>query len=164
MIEILILAALVVAVLFGFVLMFGAPYLPTLSPQIKTALDLVDLQPGQHLIELGCGDGKVLIDAAERGARVTGYELNPLLAFIAWARTRRFKNNVKVVWGNFWRRRLPLTDVVFVFLLPKYMPKLDKKITQEYSGSNVKLVSIAFKIQYKKPKKIENGVFLYEYK
>lgn len=68
-----------VIIIFGFVILFGAPYLPTLKPQIKIALDMLDLQPGQTLIEIGSGDGRVLKAAAERGWNAVGYELNPVL-------------------------------------------------------------------------------------
>ena len=163
MIELLFLAVGMLVLVFSFVLLFGAPYLPTLSKQAEAALDLVDLKPGQHLLELGCGDGKVMIAAAKRGIRVTGYELNPILAAIAWIRTRRFGRQVKVVCGNFWTIKLPVTDGIFVFLLPKYMAKLDTKIVQE-SRKPVKLVSFAFRIPKKKISSESQGVFLYAYK
>jgi 16S rRNA A1518/A1519 N6-dimethyltransferase RsmA/KsgA/DIM1 with predicted DNA glycosylase/AP lyase activity len=108
----------IIILLFGFVVFFGAPYLPTLNPQVKTALNLADLKKGQHLLELGCGDGKVLIAAAKQGIRVTGYELNPILVFICWLRTLRYRKLVRVVWGNFWQVSLPKADAIFVFLLP----------------------------------------------
>lgn len=182
--EWLLIAAGAVIVIFGTVVLFGAPYLPSLSSQIGIALELVDLTEGQHLLELGCGDGKVVIAAAERGLRVTGYELNPILALISWIRTRRYKGRVKIIWGNFWWRRLPACDGIFVFLLPKYMGKLDKKITQDMKlwlsdssqrvdgqgqpglpqGSRVKLVSFAFKIPNKTITAQREGVFLYGYK
>lgn len=149
--------------LFGFVVLFGAPYLPTLGRQQETALDLLDLKPGQTLLELGCGDGKVLAAAAERGIKVIGIELNPLLAFVSWARTRKYGVQVKVIWGSFWREEWPLTDGIYVFLLDKYMKKLDTNIIQKYPGRNVKLVSFAFRIPGKKPAKSRHGLFLYTY-
>jgi hypothetical protein len=79
----------VVFICFAGVILFGAPYLPTLKPQIHAALELANLRPGQTLIELGCGDGRVLIAAAHTGIKSIGYELNPLLALIAWIRTIR---------------------------------------------------------------------------
>lgn len=159
----LLIAGFVIVFVFGSVLLFGAPYLPTLTPQVKTALELANLQKGQHLLELGCGDGKVLIAAAEQGLHVTGYELNPILAFISWMRTRRYKGQAKVVWGNFWQTKLPPADAIFVFLLPKYMDKLDNKITQEFSNP-VKLVSFAFTIPNKLAVQEKNGLFAYDYR
>jgi SAM-dependent methyltransferase len=161
--TVLLLALLVVAACFGLVLLRGAPYLPTLTPQVTAALDLIDLKPGQTLLELGCGDGKVLIAAADRGLNAVGYELNPIMALIAWLRTRRYRGRVRVVWGDFWRADWPKAEGIFVFLLNPFMDKLNTKIVQ-YPGKPVKLVSFAFKIPGKKPKRIQDGVYVYEYK
>jgi hypothetical protein len=160
----LIVIGLVTLFCFSFVLLFGAPYVPTLTPQVKTALELADLQPGQVLIELGSGDGKVLIAAAKAGLTVVGYELNPMLVGVSWLRTRRYGKQVSVVWGNFWSKTWPAdTAAIFTFLHPNFMKRLDKKIVQ-YNFQNVKLVSFAFEIPNRTPLKKDNGVLLYEYR
>lgn len=159
----LVVGILVVVLLFGMVVFFGAPFVPTLSEQVHKALDLADLKPGETLLEMGCGDGRVVIAAAERELKVVGYELNPILALIAWARTRKHRDNVRIVWGNFWHKQLPDADAIFVFLLDKYMIKLNKKIIQTYSGKSIKLVSFAFKIPQKVVQKEAEGLFLYQY-
>lgn len=152
----------ILIVLFGFVVFFGAPYLPTLNTHVQSALELADLKQGEHLLELGCGDGKVLVAAAKQGIQVTGYELNPLLVVICWLRTVRYRRLVTVKWSNFWQVKLPQADAIFVFLLPKYMSRLDKKITQEISKP-VKLVSFAFEIRGKQKDTELDGVYLYKY-
>lgn len=148
---------------FAGVLLFGAPYLPTLSRQQQQALDLLDLHKGQTLIELGCGDGRMLKAAAERGIYVVGYELNPILVVICYLVTFKYRRQVSVRWGNFWAKDWPLTDAIYVFLLDKYMQKLDKKIIQQYAGKKVKVVSYTFKIPAKTPVKTKDALFLYEY-
>lgn len=154
---------IVLVACFGGVVLFGAPYLPTLKPQVKSALELAQLKPGQTLLELGCGDGKVLIAAARQGIIVIGYELNPLLALLAWLRTVRYRKQVKIKWGNFWLQDWPKADAIFVFLLPKYMTKLDTKI-EAYAHKPIKLVSFAFKIDSKQPTSSKDGVFGYDYR
>lgn len=144
--------------LFVGVLLFGAPYLPTLSPQLKTALDLLDLKKGDTMLELGCGDGRVVIAAAERGWKVVGYELNPLLVAVAWLRTRRYPGT-RILWGNFWGVEWPQSEGTFVFLQKRFMPGLDKRM-QKHGG---RLASVAFEISGKKPLKTANGVYAYEY-
>lgn len=152
----------VLLVCFGGVLLFGAPYLPTLKPQMYEALELANLKPGQTLLELGCGDGRVLVAAAQKGYKAVGYELNPLLVVVAWARTRRYRRQVRVVWGDFWRAEWPPAEAIFVFLLPRYMRKLDRECAA-CSHKPLRLVSFAFRIPGKKPYRHRKGVYVYDY-
>ena len=152
----------VLALCFGGVLLFGAPYLPTMKPQVQAALELADLKPGQTMLELGCGDGKVLLAAAKLGINSVGYELNPLLVMMAWMRTIKYRKNVTIIWGNFWKMTWPEHQAIFTFLLPRLMTKLDKKIIQS-KHKPVKLISHAFVIPDKKPTTHKDGVFVYSY-
>lgn len=155
--------ALAIVICFGGVVLFGAPYLPTLGPQVEIALELAGLKPGQTLLELGCGDGRVVVKAAEQGLTVVGYELNPLLALLAWLRTRRYRKQVRIIWSDYWRASWPPAEAVFVFLLPRYMARLDEKL-QTYRHRPVKLLSFAFKIPGKQPAGQQANVFVYNYK
>jgi hypothetical protein len=157
------LAIVVLISCFAGVLLVGAPYVPTLQPQVQAALQLADLRPDETLLELGCGDGKVLIAAAQQGFQAVGYELNPVLALTAWLRTRRYRRHVRIIWGNFWRVSWPPADAIFVFLLPKYMAKLDKKVMQ-YPIKPVKLVSFAFAVPDRQPDTQKKSVYLYTYR
>ena len=159
----LLLAAAAVLISFGGVLLVGAPYLPTLGPQVKAALDLAGLKAGDTLVELGSGDGRVVVAAARQGLKVVAYELNPFLVAISWLRTRRYRYQVQIIWGDFWQAKWPAADAIFTFLLPKYMPKLNKKVIQ-YKHKPVKLVSFAFAIPGRKASHKRDGVFLYEYR
>lgn len=145
------------------VLARGAPYLPTLKKHRRQALDLLDLKPGQTLIDLGSGDGSVLAEAAERGIYAVGYEINPLLVAVARLKLRRHKKLTKVVWGNFWRKKWPPADGVFVFLTGKYMDKLDEQMQQRFAG-DVKLVTYGFQLKSREPAKKAGAFFLYKYK
>lgn len=162
----LFLIPIALVLLFGFVVWFGAPYLPTLKPQTKRALDLLNLQKGQTLLELGCGDGRVMRAAAARGITVVGYELNPILVLVAKVVTWRYRKTTKVVWGNFWKAKWPQTDGIFVFLLDKYMKRLDTKVAQERTkqGKPLKVVSFTFQIPDRKMVKQNGGLYLYDYK
>ena len=153
---------------FAGVVFIGPPYLPTLKPQVKAALDLLDLKPGQTMVELGCGDGVVLVAAAQRGWKVVGIELNPFLYLFCKLRTWRYRGQVHVRLGNYWNTGLwgdpRKTDAIFGFVLPRYMSKLDASIEAWRKGRPVRLASFAFRIPGRTIDKEELGVFLYDYK
>jgi 16S rRNA A1518/A1519 N6-dimethyltransferase RsmA/KsgA/DIM1 with predicted DNA glycosylase/AP lyase activity len=155
---------LVIFGIFAFVVLRGAPYLPTLKPQIKEALELLELKNGQTLLELGSGDGRLLRAAAEQGIYSVGYELNPLL--VIWTKLRhwRYRQYISVKWGDYWNAEWPETDGMYVFLLQKYMDKLDKKVVQYAKNKPYRLVSFGFEIKSRKPAKKSHGLTLYEYK
>lgn len=153
---------IVVVLFFSFVILFGAPYLPTLKNRSIDALDLLNLQPGDTLLELGSGDGRVLRMAARNGIKGIGYELNPVLVLYSCLRNWRYRKLVTFKCRNYWNVTLPPCDGIYVFLLDAYMSRLDKKITDEVKRP-VRLVSFAFKIPGKKPARTKNALFLYKY-
>jgi precorrin-6B methylase 2 len=155
--------ALVIFFLSSFVMIFGAPYVPTLAPQRRNALALLKLKPGQTLYELGSGDGSMLLDAARSGLQVVGYELNPLLVLVSRLRTARYKKQVRIVWGNFWSADLSKADAVFVFQMGRVMQRLDAKIKAENKGT-LKVASNGFKISGRKEDAKKGAVLLYTYR
>jgi len=160
--KIVLIVFLILAICFSFVLIWGAPYLPTLKKQVKAALDLAELEKGNKIIDLGCGDGRLLIAAAQRGFNGVGYELNPLMFLIAKVRTIRYRKQVKIIFGDFWTHQWPKADAVYVFLLPRLMKKLDQKIIKE-GCQDSKIISFAFKFPARRPIAENQGVFLYDF-
>lgn len=147
---------------FGFVLLYGAPYLPTRQKQAKEALDLLNLKEGDIFVDLGSGDGAVLIEAARRGLICYGYELNPIVWLVSKIRTLKFGNQIHIYCRNFWKEPLPKnTKGVFVFLLDKYMPRLDAKLSLELKKGM--LVSYTFAVPGKDPVKNDRALYLYKY-
>lgn len=157
------LIATAVLLLFSFVILFGAPYLPTHRAREEDIFKLLNLKPGQTMLELGSGDGRILRLAGQKGIKAIGYELNPLLVIYSKIITWKYRHLVRVQWGNYWQLDWPATDAIYTFLLQRYMSKLDKKIMQECSKP-VKLVSYAFSIKNRQLAKEINGMFLYIYK
>jgi SAM-dependent methyltransferase len=156
-------AVMVFALSFSFVLLFGAPYLPTRRKQVIEALDLLNLKKGEVFVDLGSGDGAVLVEAARRGLICYGYELNPFLWLVAKLRTLVYGKSVQIYCRNFWKIRLPeQTKGVYVFLLDKYMPKLDAKLAKELRPGAC-LVSYTFQIPGRSPVVTKDALYLYKY-
>lgn len=107
----------------------AAPWLPTLPSQRKHLLDQLKLQPGQTVVDLGCGDGSMLFAVARRFPEVicTGYDISLLPLFIAWGRKLLFfkaYKNVHIHFGDLFKQDCRNADIVFIFLLSKCYPKL----------------------------------------
>ncbi len=151
---------------FGLPVLFGPPYVPTLRLNINTALDMLDLKPGQTLLDLGSGDGRILLAGAKRGLNVVGIELSLFLVIISWFRTRRYRKQVKIMWGNYFYKNWPPADGIFSFMIQYQMKKLDISIMrwQQWHKRPVRLASFAFQIPDKKVIAERDAVYLYEYK
>ncbi|HSE61025.1 MAG TPA: hypothetical protein VLA88_01880 [Candidatus Saccharimonadales bacterium] len=154
-----------IILLFGAVVFRGAPYVPTLRRSVNNALDILDLEKGDLIVDLGSGDGAVLKAAAARGWRALGYEINPLLCLVARIRCLPYAKLVNVRWRDFWLADMPQdAKAVFVFLAGPHMPHLARKLTaiMQNRTEPLKVLSYGFAIPGYLPKKISNGLFLYE--
>lgn len=121
-----------VIVLFGFVVFRGAPYVPSHRRQVERAFDeLYRVGPEDTVVDAGSGDGLVLRQASERGARAVGYELNPILAWLSRFLSRGDKK-VRVHVGDFWLAALPPdTTLVYGFVVTRDIGKIARKLQRE---------------------------------
>jgi len=152
---------------FMLVVFRGAPYVPTRGRDLDDLFKLYRFKKSDLLIDLGSGDGRILLAAASRGIRSLGYELNPLLVWLSQRRLARFSGLATVKLADFWLAKLPdETAVVFVFLADPFMKKLDAKLQHEATrlGHDIILVSYGPKIPGKTPEKTQGGFLSYRYK
>jgi hypothetical protein len=140
----------------------GAPYLPVRRRDTAPLLELAELASGHTLIDLGSGDGQLLRAAAAQGIRGIGYEINPVLVLISRLVCWRYRHLVTIHLGDFWQTKLPPADVVYVFLLPRYMQRLDQKLEHELTRPTT-LVSYIFDIPGRKPIRTGANALVYRY-
>lgn len=141
---------MILAACFGVAIIRGAPYLPTYKRDADDLLKKCQLNRGDHLIDLGSGDGKVLLAAARRGIRATGYEINPIMWLFSVFRTWPYRKLVSVRLGNLWRADLDGADVVFVFLLDRLMANMEEKLKTELKPGAI-CISYVFALPHRKP-------------
>lgn len=131
----------------------GALYVSTSRLRISAFMDAVPMKPGQLLIDLGCGDGRVLRNIRKKyKARCRGYELNILAYLKAWLLCMGDKE-VKIRRQNFYNADLSGADVVFCYLFPDVMEKLSVKLKSELKPGTV-IVSCNFPLPGYPPEKI----------
>src|SRR3989344_831629 len=63
------------------------PYVATKKEKIETIIKLAQIKPHETAIDLGSGDGRLLLAAAQKGARAIGYEINPFLVLLTRVKT-----------------------------------------------------------------------------
>lgn len=150
----------------------SVPFVPTPIEVVKEMLRLAELKPGEVLLDLGCGDGRVLVLAAkEFGARAIGIELRNDLVSRAVRNIIRegVQNKVLVIQGNFFELKLPPADVVFMYLLTSVNERLRPKLEKE-AKLGARIISHDFEITGWKPKRVEDfkdggrshRIYLYE--
>ena len=158
---------LIASVLTLGVVFFGAPYVPTRKRDLDKLFTVAKLKQGDMLVDLGSGDGRLLLGAAMRGVRSVGIELNPILVLITWIRLRRVRSLASVRYGNFWSYRLPdETTHVFVFLADPFMARLKTYLESESKrlGRPLTLVSYGFALPGYEPARTQDAVMVFKIK
>ncbi len=162
-IAVLSLAAAVFGVTTGYSVLFGAPFVPTDIRNVEEMIRVSGLKPGEYLVDLGSGDGRILIAAARAGARAEGWEISPFLWLWSLWRINRagVGGKVRAHLGSYWNERFDRADVVTLFLINTQMKRMEKKLRAELpAGSRV--VSYAFKFPTWKPVlRTDGGISLY---
>jgi hypothetical protein len=153
---------IIIVVPFALAAIVGAPYLPILRRDSTALLDLASLKPGQTIIDLGCGDGRFLRAAAQRGYRGIGYEINPLLYLVSLIVTWRYRHLITIRWRDFWSAKLPPSDAIYVFLIERLMPKLHAKLARDIT-TPTHVISYVFAIPGQPPIKTTRNAYSYRY-
>lgn len=126
---------LVFLLLIGTVLMhllFLVPYVPSSKRSIETMIRAARLKPRQTVFDLGCGDGRLLIEAEkQKGVTAWGFEIAPLVYLLARARALFSDSKTKIYFKNFFHANLRPANVIFCYLFPNVMPRLAEKIKKE---------------------------------
>lgn len=153
----------VIILAFGAGAIFGAPWVPAFRQDLDELFDHAKLKRGTKLIDLGCGDGKILLAAARRGAIVTGYEINPIMWAIAWLRLRPYRKQARVHLGSYWGHDLRPYDVIWLYLIDHHMPRMAHKIHSQASAKAY-IISYIFEFSNVQPVKRTRNSFVYQAK
>jgi len=127
----------------------GAPYVATQNKEIQSILEQEHLKPHQFMIELGCGDGRILRQAAQTyRVKGLGIDINPLT--ILKARVLAGLTGTAGICfqiGDIRHIDLSRADVIYIYLFPKLVAKLQNQLLHQ-TKKNALIIAHGFKIPY----------------
>lgn len=141
----------------------GVPYVSTDKTRVKQIIKLANIKKGEKAVDLGSGDGRIVIALAQGGAEAHGFELN--LFYVLLSRYKIDKAGLRgkafIHWKNFFTADLSPYDVITSYGVSYIMNKLEKKLKKEVkSTARVITTSYSFKT-WKYSRRVEY-VFLYK--
>ena len=154
----------IIAVISVFPVLFkGAIYLPTRRKTVAKMIEFADIKPGDIAVDLGSGDGRLVIALAKAGAEAHGYEINPLLVLISRYKISKagLKNKAFVHLKNFWKEDLSQFNVVMIFGINFAMNPLKEKLEKELK-SGARIISNSFSFPGWEPIKEEDTALFYK--
>ena len=104
-----------------------APYYPTPETIVERMLDLGQLKAGETMFDLGSGDGRIVIMAAQKyRANAVGVELDRDLVESSTAKIRQLglEKSAHIIYGDVLKQDYSTADLITVYLLPDSNLKL----------------------------------------
>ncbi len=153
-------------VFFSFLVMIhfkGAYHAASSDERVQRILKLATIKKGQKILDLGSGDGKVVLALAQKGAQVEGFEIHPLMVWKSRQLLKKYNVQQKATihMTNFWNEELSEYDTIVVYGIGYMMKRLEEKIIRE-AEKGTKIISVYFTFPTLKPKKKIKDVYLYQ--
>lgn len=125
-----------------------APFVSSPQQAVDKMLEMANLKPGETLYDLGCGDGRILITAAQRfHVKAVGIEISARLVRTAEDNVKALglENRIKVIHGDFMHTDLSPADVVTLYLMTTANANLRPNL-EKYLKKDAKVVSYDYPI------------------
>jgi SAM-dependent methyltransferase len=115
------------------------PYVQTPMEIVERMLRMAEVKKGDYLIDLGSGDGRIVIEAAKRGARGLGVDLDPSLVKLATENAQRagVADRTRFLVKDIFETDLSAASVVAFYLLPDFNAKLLPKLLALKPGTRI---------------------------
>jgi predicted O-methyltransferase YrrM len=150
---------------FTVTMLHGPVFVPSADEKLKAMLSLPKISRSSKILDMGSGDGKVLLALAKKCRQpLTGAEINPLLVRKSRQRIKEagLEKSISIKQQSFWDLDLGEYDIVFLYGTSYIMKKLEKKVLSEMKPGS-QLVSNYFTFPNLKPVAEKNQVYLYTF-
>ncbi len=139
-----------------------APYIPTKYQKIKDILKLAGVKKGKVFYELGCGDGRVVIEAAWLGATAFGIEQSWIRVLMSrWEVRNLSLINAKFYHGNIFKFHYPDADTVYIYMLQPCVDLLEQILKKELKKGS-KVITQRYHFKNWKPIKTKDDFWIYQ--
>ena len=135
-----------------------APYYPTPETIVEKMLQLGGLKAGEKMFDLGSGDGRIVIMAAQRfHADATGVELDESLWKQSSERIKALglQKTARIIRGDLLRQDYSSADLITIYLLPSAIDKL-RPLLEKQLKKGARVVAHDFPITGWEPEKTED--------
>jgi len=116
------------------------PFFMTGEPVVEAMIDLAGVRAGDVVYDLGCGDGRLVVASALRGARGVGVDIDPLPLNQARIQARRagVEERVRFLRGDLFEVPLGEASVVTLYLSREVNLRLLPRLRSELApGSRI---------------------------
>jgi tRNA A58 N-methylase Trm61 len=143
----------------------GAPFAGIKPHKIGKMIKMAEIKPVDRVVDLGSGDGRILIEAAKiyPQAKYLGYEIDPFLIRKSRKKMRDmgFVGLINIKRKNYLKENLSSFDVVFLFLIPYQMNRLEKKLKKELKPG-ARVISYGFQFNHWSEVDHEGEIYKYQ--
>ena len=136
-----------------------APYYPTPETIVEKMLQLGGLKAGEKMFDLGSGDGRIVIMAAQKfHAQAVGVELDKDLCKQSLARIKKLglEKSAQIMNGDLLKQNYSSADLVTVYLLPESIDKQVQPLLDKQLKKGTRVVAHDFEFKSWTPEKVEN--------
>jgi SAM-dependent methyltransferase len=129
-------------------------YVPTPNDVVDKMLEMAQVKKGDVVYDLGCGDGRIVVAAAKKGATANGYDIAPERVEEAKANVRKNKveQSAKIFAEDVFTLDLSKANVITLYLLPRLNVRLIPQLEKLKAGSRI--VSHDFDMQGVTPDRV----------
>jgi SAM-dependent methyltransferase len=115
------------------------PYVQTPMEIVERMVRMAEVKKGDYLIDLGSGDGRIVIEAAKRGARALGVDIDPNLVRHATENAQKagVADRAQFLVKDIFETDLSAATVVAFYLLPEFNAKLLPKLLALKPGTRI---------------------------
>ena len=134
------------------------PFVPSDTAAVRQAFTFIRPSPGMKLLELGCGDGKIICNMVKKYHLYgRGIDMNPIFILVARLRAvvMGIAHSVTIVRGDARNADFAWADIIYIFMVPRFVnDKIFSNRFRTRTRPGTYIISHWYEIEYFRPKEV----------